>query len=211
MIKIKNKSHLAVLASLLLLSSIGINGIGNPVSFADTSKSVNDMQSAKEKIQYDAERVYSYAIAKAKLSYAKTVELVKDNPDKLRQAKTEYNKAIQIAKDAMNRTLLSANEQYKKSTASNIPSSENNSEIKKAKLDHVKTIKNAKSLYDNYHSIIKSNYETALQTAKTDSAKEKAESTYEFQLNTAKSVYNKTLIDAKQSLDKIIANVHIEV
>lgn len=208
MVEIQNKSYLVTLTSLLLLFYVGINGTGNPASFADASKSVNDMQSVKEKTQYDAERVYSDAIAKAKLSYAKNVELAKDNPDKLRQAKIDYNKAIKIAKDTMNRTLSSANEQYKKSMASNIAPSGNNSDIKKAKLDYAKTIKDAKRLYDSYCSIIKSNYEKTLQTAKTDSAKEKAESTYEFQLNTAKNVYNKTLIDAKQSLDNLVASAN---
>ncbi len=38
--------------------------------------------------------------------------------------------------------------------------------------------------------------------------KEKAESMYEFQLNTAKNVYNKTLIDVKQSLDEMIASAN---
>lgn len=45
-----------------------------------------------------------------------------------------------------------------------------------------------------------------MQAAKTDSSQEKIEATYEFQLKTAKDVYNKTLIDAKQSLDETIAN-----
>ncbi len=101
------------------------------------------------------QRVYSDAIAKAKLSYTKNVELAKDNPDKLRQEKIDYNKAIKIAKDTMNRTLSSANEQYKKSMASNIVSSGNNTDIKKAKLDYIKTIK-MQRLYDSYCSIIKS-------------------------------------------------------
>jgi hypothetical protein len=39
---------------------MGINGIGNHVSFADISKLVNDVQNSKEKVQYNVERVFSY-------------------------------------------------------------------------------------------------------------------------------------------------------
>lgn len=207
MITTQNKLHFVALTAILLLSSMGIY-VGNYVSFADTSKSINNAQSVKEKAQYNAERIYFGAITKAKLNYAKSVELATDNPDKLRQAKIDYNKLIQIANNALNKSLSSTNEQYKKSMAKNTisPQSENNSEVIVAKLVYSKAIKDAKILYGDYLSIITSNYEKVLQAAKTDSSQEKIEATYEFQLKTAKDVYNKTLIDAKQSLDETIAN-----
>ncbi len=55
MVKIQNKSYLVTLASCYFCSTWGINGTGKPASFADASKSVNDMQSVNEKTQYDAE------------------------------------------------------------------------------------------------------------------------------------------------------------
>ena len=50
MIKTQNISHLVMLTYILILPSIGSNGIGNHVSFADISNLVNDVHNAKEKL-----------------------------------------------------------------------------------------------------------------------------------------------------------------
>jgi hypothetical protein len=80
------------LTSILLLSSIWINGIGNHVSFANTSKLVNDVQNDKEKTQYNAERVYSDTITRAKLNIAKGV----------------YNKTLIDAKQSLDKIITNA-------------------------------------------------------------------------------------------------------